>query len=154
MKASFALFALTILFTPCVFAMDLAVTPIPERVALAEAIVVGHVMEVEAEPITVETARNGSVKVAVAKVRVKENLQGAEELKDIRVAFTSKEDQPNDGYRIPTPVLEKGNDVLLFLIRRKNQDCYFLRGHFSAIGKERTFLYQTEDITTITEETK
>ncbi len=51
------------------------------------------------------------------------------------MAFVAKEDQPRDGRRIPTAVLAKGMELLLFRRKRPDEDFYHIPGHFGAVGR-------------------
>jgi hypothetical protein len=142
-----AAFTLAVLWTTTAYCMDIKFVQIPERVATADAVVFGTVTEIEEKTIEVQYfGMTQKAKRYVAKVKVKDDLLKKDGLKEIRVVFVGKEDQPNDGLLIPTPVLEKENDVLLFLKKRADEDFYQMPGWHGAVGMNRTFIYQTEKV--------
>jgi hypothetical protein len=146
--------ALCLISTP-LFATQIRFVPVAERVGRADIVVVGTVTELEAEPLEINLyGRDKKTRVRVAKVKIEDNLLGAAGLTQLRVAFTGAEDQPKDGLKIPTPVLEKDNKVLLFLRQVKGADVVWVDGHYGAIGKTPTTPYLRGDLATEVAEAK
>jgi hypothetical protein len=127
--------------------------PVAERVGACDVVVVGTVAEVEPDPVLV--AKGGpKTRYRVARVKIGEALLGAAGLTEIKVAFIGAEDQPKDGLKIPTPVLEKDNEVLLFLRKRTGDDRYYIFSHFGAVGKTPTNPYLRGDLKAETDEAR
>jgi hypothetical protein len=127
--------------------------PVAERVGACDVVVVGTVAEVEPDPVLVDKG-GPKARYRVARVKIGEALLGAAGLTEIKVAFIGAEDQPKDGLKIPTPVLEKGNEVLLFLRKRTGDDRYYIFSHFGAVGKTPTNPYLHYDLKETTDEAR
>lgn len=132
-----ALTALALAAVTCgvILATNIRFVPVPERVAVADLVAVGTVTAVEEKSVEGEPFF-GSKKerLKIAAVRLKERLL-SEAGETVRVAFVAKEDQPRDGRRIPTAVLAKDMELLLFLRKRPDEDFYRISGHFGTVGR-------------------
>lgn len=136
---SLRILLLALLFTTTLQAKSIRFVPVTERVARADTVVIGTVVEIDPDPVEIDVFSNGQKTWHhVAKVKIGEALLGGAGLTEVRVAFVGQDDQPVDGLNIPTPVLEKGNEVVLFLRHRQADPFYHLDGHFGAVGKKPT----------------
>lgn len=147
--------ALLALWAEAALATSIRFVPVPERVAQADVVAVGTVTGVDDKLIEAEPHPGApKVRYRVAVVKVTEKFLGPGDETHLRVAFVPKEDQPKDGLRIPTPVLEKGNEVILFLRKRSDEGFYRINGHFGAVGKEATNPYLRDDFEKVLKEAK
>ncbi len=122
------------------FATSIRFIPVPERVAGADIVAVGTVTNIEEKAIEAEQFNGGNkIRFRIAVVKVSDRILGGEEVTHLRVAFVPKEDQPNDGLKIGTPVLAKDEEVLLFLRKRSDEGFYRLGGYFGAVKKANKF---------------
>ena len=129
--------------------------PVAERVGACDVVVVGTVTEVEPDPVKVAVYAGGQKnRYRVAKVKVGEALLGAAGATELRIVFVGAEDQPTDGLNIPTPVLDKGNEILLFLRKRAGDDLHYIFSHFGAVGKTPTNPYLRGDLKAETDEAR
>jgi hypothetical protein len=118
-------------------ATSIRFVPVPERVARADVVAVGTVTGIEEKVVEAEQFKGGKkIRFRIAVVKVTDGLLGAEGVTQLKVAFVPAEDQPNDGLRIPTAVLEKDDEVLLFLGKRADEGFYRINGYFGAVGQE------------------
>jgi hypothetical protein len=129
--------------------------PVVERVGRADVVVVGTVQEVDPDPVQVDLSGGGQKTwMRTARVKVTEDLLGAAGLTHVRVGFVGAEDQPDDGQTIHTPVLEKDNEVILFLRKRAGNDFYHMDGHFGAAGKAPKHPYLAHDFKQVADEAR
>jgi hypothetical protein len=96
--------------------------PVPgaDRIALADAIVVGRVMAIEPQDIEVG-AENAKTKYRIAVVNVTETILGNKETKTIRVAFTPPSEK--------APVPNRRRPLFLFTLDAGMQGLLYLRKH-------------------------
>ncbi|MBP3960882.1 hypothetical protein J8F10_37145 [Gemmata sp. G18] len=117
-------------------ATEIRFIPIPERVACADVVAVGTVTNIEEKTIEAEQYKGGNkTQFRIAVVKVSDQVFGGGDVTHLRVAFVPKEDQPSGKLKIGTPVLEKDEEVLLFLRKRSDEGFYRLGGHFGAVKK-------------------
>jgi hypothetical protein len=123
--------------------MAIRVAPLPERVATADAVVVGKVTEIEEK--TVKATRfpgdkeKGEFQVAV--VKVEEALAGAKGVTHVRVAFPVQAAVAPGGpirpgiRRGPPAKLDKDQEVCLFLAPHPEESFYALRSFADVLNK-------------------
>jgi hypothetical protein len=146
------------LLTPLpALATDILFTPVPDRVAVADVVVVGTVTEVSAEPV--EETRAGTdrkVWCRIATVKVDQPLLGAAELSKVWVKFARAADQPKDPGVIfsPYPGLDKGDEAILFLRKQPGTDYYVIDGHFGAVKNDPAARDGSSGFPKVLEETK
>jgi hypothetical protein len=129
-----AVLALVALASGVAVATDIRFVPVLERVAIADLVALGTVTEIEPEGVEADHPRSGKkAMLKIARVRLKEQYVGPRS-KSVRVAFVAKENQPVDGRRIPTAVLEKGQEVLMFLRHKQGENFYRIPGYFGVTG--------------------
>src|SRR5262249_53104983 len=105
-------------------ALKIRMSPLPERVAQADAVVVGKVTDIEKKNINLRAAPKGDEKLEyqVAVVEIKDTVRGAKGLTHIRVAF---QPAPADGPPRPGP--RRGP---LATLTKDQEGCFFLQQHF------------------------
>jgi hypothetical protein len=136
-------------------AKSIRFVPVAERVGRADVVVIGTVAEVDADPVQVDLYGGGrKTWMRMARVKIAEDLLGAAGLTHVRVGFVGAEDQPDTGQTIHTPVLEKGNEVILFLRKRTGNDFYHMDGHFGAAGKAPKHRYLAFDFKEVADEAR
>jgi hypothetical protein len=130
----FGLVGLALLATPAVvwgFRIRV-VTPIPERVALADVIVIGKVASIGKKPVMVkESGLNREVAYSVAVFEIKETLKGTKGAKKIEVGILGAQ-QPGQP-RIPslqTTTLTQGQDLCLMLKKHESGKFHVLVGGY------------------------
>lgn len=126
-RGGFAALAGLLFLSASVEARRIAPAPIPDRVARAEAVVVGKVTAIEAKPIKTPDG----AEYAVAVVKVDEALFGPKGLTHIKIGF-----QPGTGGRFPNLNLKVGQEACFFVSRQPGQDFYTWTYYFDVIGKE------------------
>lgn len=127
------------LFAAPVLAMSIAPSPLPQRTATADLVVVGKVVSIE--PKTVKARRfphdkdKGEYQIAVIKIN--ETLFGAKGLTHVRVGFIPEPQQPrvqplNPGGGIgPVAVIRTGG-MPSVEFKKDEESCLFLKNHFDA----------------------
>lgn len=149
-----ALVALTV--TPAV-AKALMVAPAPTgfRALNAEVVIVGKVTSIEEK--TSKSKKDGQ-EYAVAIVKIEQNLKGMKDTTHVRVAWVAPQKpqvQPNPipgepiiGRPFPRPrggfVLQKDQEVLLFLNKHADENFYIGSEFFAAVGKENNPNFKNE----------
>jgi hypothetical protein len=136
---------LVVLAAAPAWAMMIAPSPIPERVAQADVVVVGKVGKVEDKNVSALPLRGGKDKVEwqVVAFQIEENLQGLKkETKEIRVGFLPPQIPPmqpgvfvSGGGRRGV-VLVTGQELCLFLVKHPTEDFYVPEMYFSVIDKK------------------
>jgi hypothetical protein len=117
--------------------------PLPERVALADAIVFGKVESIEEKTISAPSPFGGDTKVEylVAVVKIDESISGTQGLTHVRVAFQVPVKQgpgtiQPGGRRIPPPELAKDQEACLFLSKLPNETFYVLKRSYDILDKK------------------
>jgi hypothetical protein len=128
-------------------AMMIAPAPVPQRVATADAVVVGKVIgfadkTVSALPFPGAREKND---YQVAIVRIDDALMGAKGMKEVRVGFLPPPPPPPPPapgqpvlFRKPNrqPTLALDQEALLFLGKHADADFYVMPAYFSIIDKK------------------
>jgi hypothetical protein len=127
-------------------AMMIAPAPIPQRVAQADAVVVGKVTAIEDKTVSVAQAPGVKEKVEyhVAVIKVSDDVLGAKGLTHIKVGFiVPKETPPGKPggpvvliKRYPTVKLEVGQEVCAFLKKHHEGEFYVAQAYFDVIDKK------------------
>ena len=130
--AAGGLWCLALAVPPASATFFLVTPPVSERVATAEVVITGKVVGFAPKTVMVTPIagvdRKEEYKVAI--VRVTENLVGSKGVKDIRVGFPARPaPRPmglvvGNGGALPQVNLMRGQEVCLFLTKRKDADCY------------------------------
>jgi hypothetical protein len=107
--------------------------PIPERVAVADTIVVGKLASIGKKPITVKESGqfNAEVSYSVAVVEIRETIKGAKGMKKLELGFpaTNQPGQP----RIPslqTTTFTQGQEICLLLKKHSSDKFYVVVGGY------------------------
>lgn len=98
----------------------------PERLAEADAAVLGRVTLIEKIPFTDAEGR----RLAIARIKVEEDLLGTRDKATLRVGFIS----PRAYFPLETPLLVSGQKVCLFLLKEPGHDFYQILGAQGASG--------------------
>ncbi len=120
-------------------ALAIRLSPIPERVATAAAVVVGKVTGIEDKPVSAEAFPGAKEKSEfnVAIVKVQDDLLGAKGLTHIKIGFIKPpEGKPiirPGGYRPPQPQVDQ--EGCFFLTKHPTESFYLLQGFNSVINK-------------------
>lgn len=121
-------------------AMMIAPSPLPQRVATADLVVLGKVVSIE--PKTVKARRfphdkdKGEYQIAVVKIN--ETLYGGKGLTHVRVGFIPPVPQPpvvpvNPGGGVgPVAVIRTGGNSPVVVLKKDQEVCLFLKNHFDA----------------------
>jgi hypothetical protein len=135
---------------------------IPDRVAQADAIVVGKVTGLEKQTVSARPTPQAAQKseYQIAKVKIGDALVGIKGLTDIRVGFIARQNnivppprrggapQPLPAVRpaivIYQPTLTVGQEGVLFLNKHFDGDFYVLTGYQSVINKLNNANYEKE----------
>jgi hypothetical protein len=112
--------------------------PIPQRVATADAVLVGKVTTMEEKTVAAPLFPGAAQKVEyqIAVVKIKEPVLGVKGLTHVRVGFIPQQGgviRPL-GYRPPT--LAKDQEVCLFLTRQAGRTFYVMPAYYSVIDKK------------------
>jgi hypothetical protein len=116
----------------------IAPQPIPQRVATADAVLVGKVTNIEEKTVAAPAFPGAPQKVEyqIAVVKVEDPILGVKDLTHVRVGFIPQ--QPGvirpGGYRPPT--LAKDQEVCLFLTKHAEGTFYTMPAYFSVIDKK------------------
>jgi hypothetical protein len=136
-------------------------TAVSERVAQADAIVVGKVTGMEKDKVSARTTpqANQKVEYQIAMVKINDALRGVKGLTDIRVGFIARPNiippPPKGGGPQPLPPvrpaiaiyqpnLTVGQEGVLFLNKHFEGDFYLLTGYQSVINKQNNNNYEKE----------
>jgi hypothetical protein len=106
-------------------ALKIRMSPLPERVAQADAVVVGKVTEIEKKPVSAKPFPDAEDKMEyqVAVVEITNGIRGTGGLTHVRVAFPPPEpDAP------PRPGIRRGPVMTL---TKGQEGCFFLQQHFA-----------------------
>jgi len=130
-------------------AMMIAPSPIPQRVAQADAVVVGKVTAIEDKTVSVSQFPGAKEKVDyhVAVIKVQDDLLGAKGLTHIKVGFIIPKEVPapppgpNGGIRLPirprpTVKFEVDQEVCAFLKKHHEGEFYVAQAYFDVIDKK------------------
>jgi hypothetical protein len=130
-------------------AMMIAPAPIPQRVALADAVVVGKVTAIEDKTVSVSQVPGAKEKIEyhVAVIKVQDDLLGAKGLTHIKVGFIIPKEVPapppgpGGGIRLPirrypTVKLEVDQEVCIFLKKHHEGEFYVAQNYFDVIDKK------------------
>jgi hypothetical protein len=124
-------------------AIAIRISPIPERVALAEAVVVGKVTGIEDKTVSAESFPGAKDKVeySIAVVKVADGLLGTKGLTHVKVGFIkppaadeSRPIRPGRG-RFGPPQLAVDQEGVFFLGRHHAESFYVLRDNNSLMPK-------------------
>jgi len=128
LRSGFAAVVGLVLLAPMVTARVIAPFPVPQRAALADAVILGKVSSIEDRPITIDKAD-----YRVAVVRIEDGLFGTNDLTHLRIAF-----QPPGGgiNRFPHLNLQVGQEACFFLTKVKGENAFRFRMYFDVVNKE------------------
>jgi hypothetical protein len=129
-------------------ALMIAPSPVNQRVATSDIVVVGKVLRLEEKPVAVKQFPTATEKTeyTIAVVQIQEGLLGTDKMKEVRVGFIPQKNLPPVGpnpgpvvrppiRRYPSVQLEKDQEVCLFLTKHTEGDFYIAPAYFSAIQK-------------------
>lgn len=119
-------------------------SPLPERVATADAVVVGKVTAIEDKTVSAEMAPGAKEKTEyhVAVIKVADDILGAKGLTHIKVGFVKPAApvpgkppiiRPGGGYAAPQPTVDQ--EGCFFLTKHHSEPFYLLQGYNSVINK-------------------
>jgi hypothetical protein len=124
----------------------IAPSPIPERVALSESVIVGKVTKIENKKVSVPVAPGSKEKqdFIVAVVHIDNAIKGAKGLTDIKVGYFAPPDPPAEGdaprirpgIRRPQINLNEDQEVLLFLKPHSSGEFQMLQAYFDVVDKK------------------
>src|SRR5262249_1133208 len=105
-------------------ALKVRMSPLPERVAQADAVVVGKGTDIEKKNVAAKPFPEAEEKMEyqVAVIEIKDGIVGAKGLTHLRVAFIPM--QEGDA---PRPVVRRGPVMTL---TKGQEGCFFLQQHF------------------------
>jgi hypothetical protein len=127
-------------------ALMIAPSPVPERVALAESVIVGKVTKIENKKVSVPVSPGSKEKqdFIVAVVHIDNAIKGAKGLTDIKVGYFAPPEPPKDGdaprirpgIRRPQINLNEDQEVLLFLKPHSSGEFQVLQAYFDVVDKK------------------
>jgi hypothetical protein len=122
-------------------AIAIAPASIPERVALAQVVVVGKVGKVEDKNVSTTRFPGATDKVEyqIVGFKVEDGLMGAKDAKEIRVGFVPPQGNPGGLIRPgrgPSVVLTTDQECCLFLTKHHAEDFYVPMMYFDVIDKK------------------
>jgi len=126
------------------FALRIAPSPIPQRVATTDVVVVGKVTKVEDKTVeaTAFPGQTDKMQYKIAVVKIEDGIAGAKGLTHVRVGMIQ---QPMGGPGGPIrpgigrggpPALEQDQEVLLFLTQHHDGNFYTAPAYFSVVQKK------------------
>jgi hypothetical protein len=143
--AGFAGLALLLAALPAA-AMMIAPAPIPQRVAQADAVVVGKVTAIEDKLVEATQVPGAKDKVEyhVAVIKIKDDLLGAKDLTHVRVGYIVPKEVPAAPggpirlpiRRYPTVKFEVDQEVCAFLKKHHEGNFYVAQAYFDVIDKK------------------
>src|SRR5262249_42213960 len=119
-------------------------SPINQRVATSDVVVVGKVLRLEEKPVSAKPYPTSPMPIdyTIAVVQIQEGLLGADKMKEVRVGFIVPKNVPNPGPAI-RPIgpragniqLVKDQEYALFLTKHADGDFYTAVNYFDVIQK-------------------
>ena len=125
--------------------MMIAPAPVPERVALAELVIIGKVTKIENKKVSLPVAPGSKEKqdYFVALVHIEEAIKGAKGLTDIKVGYLAPPEAPaggpsriRPGIRRPQITLNEDQQALLFLKPHHSGEFHMLQAYFDVVDKK------------------
>jgi hypothetical protein len=133
-------------------AVAIRMPSVPERVAAADAIVVGKVESIEDKTVKAKPIYGGDeIEYQVAVVKIGDGVSGVKGLTHVKVAFQVPVNQPGGpirpGRRPLPPKLEKDQEVCLLLTKHPTENFYVLTNTFQVFDKtNETFDKEVEQV--------
>jgi hypothetical protein len=133
-------------------AVAIRMPSIAERVATADAIVVGKVESIEDKTVKAKPIYGGDdVEYQVAALKIGDGVSGVKGLTHVKVAFQVPVNQPGGpirpGRRPLPPKLEKDQEVCLLLTKHPTENFYVLTNTFQVFDKKNeTFDKEVEQV--------
>lgn len=125
-------------------AMMIAPPPLPQRVALADTIVIGKVTAFGDKLVSAKPPGGGDkVDYQIAVVQVEDAVLGAKDAKEIKVGFQPPPPPPQPGGPGPRPFIRRypqftlslDQEALIFVTKHPTEDFYLGQAYFDVINK-------------------